>query len=125
MHLHGELWLSSPKLRQELAEAIKECAIREDPQVVALSWLAMLLLGDTIQDFAGHAALWKELERANKWCVEAWLELLDLYYLPAVFDEPDDAEQLGKLHGRWGGKADAKMLDALAEIGTPLRPLVS
>ena len=116
--LSGDLWLRSRRSSKQLGDGILECTESEDPLVVAHSWLAILLLADSLPGFEDRDDLWKRIKHAERWSVEEWLELLDMYDLAVMFEQPDDVAGLSDLFGRFGERVDAKILDILAEVGT-------
>jgi hypothetical protein len=118
IEIPDSLWLPNPLFRQQLADAIVDCTARDDAVVVSQSWLAIALLGDVLSRFKGRELLWKGIEQAQSWAVEALFEGLQDYNLEAVFDEPADSEGLIGLYGRFGERVDEEILDALSEVGT-------
>jgi hypothetical protein len=114
----GNFFVSSPRRRSELGEAILRCCESETPEIASLAWMVALFLPDSLPLLDDREAIWGRIREGGRWAIEAWLEALEEYHLEAVFDRPGDHERLIHLIGKFGESIDQKLTAALAQIGS-------
>jgi hypothetical protein len=113
-----ELWIPyAPDLRSRLGRAIIESGKSKVPRIAATSWLAALLLPDVTSELANRDALWNQVRKGDEAALQCWFERLGDYRLEALFDQPVDVDGLRALYGRFEGRLNESVCDALCEVG--------
>jgi HEAT repeat protein len=114
-----DLWMPyAPNLRSKLGRAVIECGKSNTPQVAAASWIAMLLMPDVSPVLSGRRTLWELVGTADEEALACWFEKLSDYRLSALFDQEEDAAGLGVVAGRFGGRFEEDVYDALCQVGS-------
>ncbi len=115
----GNFYVVSAKLRADLSEAILACCESTNPSLAAHALVAGIVLADSLGGEKHREAVWGKLQGASRWTALEFFETLGDYRLSAVFDGSGDVKALIGLFGMHDAEVDAKIEDALAEVGTP------
>lgn len=114
-----DLWIpQAPHLRTKLRQAVLECAGSPTAPVAAASWLAVLLMPDIAPAPSSRRTFWTFIAAADEDSLACWFERMSEYQLDALFDKAEDVAGLGAILGRFGGRFDEDVCDALCQIGS-------